>query len=66
MSSPKFISKPSMRKNEVLSMIKHTLVPDDKNPIMEYFDLSRQVGSAGPELVWKIYDANRKTDKQVL
>ncbi|XP_014662009.1 PREDICTED: SCY1-like protein 2 [Priapulus caudatus] len=64
MTSPKTISKPASRKSEVLSMIKQTLLPDDKNPIVQYFDISRQVASAGPELVWKIYDAHRKTDKQ--
>lgn len=35
------------------------------NPIAQYFDFGKQIGSAGPELIWKIYDAVRKTDKKV-
>lgn len=47
---------------DVLSMIKHSLVADDVNPITKYFRLEKQVASAGPELVWKIYDAIRIAD----
>ncbi|XP_022244432.1 SCY1-like protein 2 [Limulus polyphemus] len=36
----------------------------DANPITQYYDLGMQVGSAGPELAWKIYEAVRKSDKR--
>lgn len=39
--------------------------PIDSNPISEYFDVRKQVGSAGPELAWKIYDAVRRSDDTV-
>lgn len=51
---------------DVLSMIKHTLSPDCANPITEYFEIGRQVASAGPEMVWKIYDATRISDRKKL
>lgn len=35
------------------------------NPISQYFEFGKQIGSAGPELVWKIYEAVRKSDKKV-
>lgn len=35
------------------------------NPIAQYFEFGKQIGSAGPELVWKIYDAIRKPDRKV-
>ncbi|UYV62538.1 hypothetical protein LAZ67_2000978 [Cordylochernes scorpioides] len=38
----------------------------EANPITQYYDLGRPVASAGPELVWKIYDAVRKTDKRAI
>jgi SCY1-like protein 2 len=50
---------------EVLSMIKHSLVADGSNPITKYFQIGKHVASAGPELVWKIFDAVRIEDKQV-
>nr|XP_046909922.1 SCY1-like protein 2 isoform X1 [Dermatophagoides farinae] len=34
----------------------------DVNPISQYYECGKQIGSAGPELVWKIFDAVRKTD----
>lgn len=37
----------------------------DLNPISQYFEVGKLVGTAGPELVWKIYDATRKTDRKV-
>lgn len=45
----------------------HTLpmTPLDLNPISNYYDVGKQVGSAGPELAWKIFDATRKTDDKV-
>lgn len=39
--------------------------PLDANPIAEHFDFGRQVGSAGPELAWKIYDGVRRADAMV-
>ena len=36
------------------------------NPISQYFEFGKQIGSAGPELIWKIYDAVRKSDKKVM
>ncbi|XP_035205202.1 SCY1-like protein 2 [Stegodyphus dumicola] len=38
--------------------------PSDTNPITQYYEIGRQIGSAGPELVWKIYEAVRKSDKR--
>ncbi|XP_025110543.1 SCY1-like protein 2 isoform X2 [Pomacea canaliculata] len=49
---------------DVLSMLKHTIISNDVNPITNYFDLGRQTGSAGPELAWKIFEAVRKEDKK--
>lgn len=37
----------------------------DGNPIGQYYDIKRPIGSAGPELAWKVYDAIRKTDDKV-
>ncbi|GIY79352.1 uncharacterized protein CEXT_391911 [Caerostris extrusa] len=37
----------------------------ESNPITQYFDIGKQVASAGPELVWKIHEAVRKSDKRV-
>lgn len=37
----------------------------DNNPIIQYFEIGKQVASAGPELVWKIHDAYRKSDGKV-
>jgi SCY1-like protein 2 len=39
--------------------------PLDSNPIAQYFEIGRQVASAGPELAWKIFEATRKSDKKV-
>ncbi|PRD29551.1 UNVERIFIED_CONTAM: hypothetical protein NCL1_29043 [Trichonephila clavipes] len=38
--------------------------PSETNPITQYYEIGRQIGSAGPELVWKIYEAVRKSDKR--
>lgn len=46
-------------------MIKQTITAEDLNPITKYFEIGRQVGSYGPEMVWKIYDAVRIEDKKV-
>mgnify|MGYP000277037105 CR=1 FL=1 len=37
----------------------------DVNPIAQYFECGKQIGSAGPELAWKIFDAVRKSDSKV-
>lgn len=50
---------------DVLSLIKHSILADNNNPITKHFDLGRQTGSAGPEMVWKIFDAVRLEDKKV-
>uniref|UniRef100_A0A1B0B8V1 Protein kinase domain-containing protein n=1 Tax=Glossina palpalis gambiensis TaxID=67801 RepID=A0A1B0B8V1_9MUSC len=34
----------------------------DTNPIKQYFDIGKQIACAGPELVWKIHEAFRKSD----
>ncbi|XP_037948428.1 SCY1-like protein 2 [Teleopsis dalmanni] len=34
----------------------------DTNPISQYFEIGKQVACAGPELIWKIHDAYRKSD----
>lgn len=49
----------------MFSMIKHSLVTDANNPITKYFQLGRQTASAGPEMVWKIYEAKRLNDGRV-
>ncbi|XP_028966958.1 SCY1-like protein 2 [Galendromus occidentalis] len=38
--------------------------PIEQNPISQQFEIGRLVGSAGPEFVWKIYDAKRKSDNK--
>lgn len=50
---------------DVLSLIKHSLVADNSNPITKYFQLGRQTASGGPEMVWKVYEATRIRDKAV-
>ncbi|KAK9499534.1 hypothetical protein O3M35_002555 [Rhynocoris fuscipes] len=37
----------------------------DHNPITQYFEIGKQTASAGPELVWRIHDAYRKSDRKV-
>ncbi|XP_049828871.1 SCY1-like protein 2 [Schistocerca gregaria] len=34
----------------------------EANPIAQYFEIGKQVASAGPELVWRIHDGYRKSD----
>ena len=46
-------------------MLKSSLVADGTNPITKSFKLGKQVASAGPEMVWKIYDATRLSNNQV-
>ncbi|XP_070194275.1 uncharacterized protein [Littorina saxatilis] len=49
---------------EMFSMLKHSIYSDNVNPINSYFEVGRHVGSAGPEMVWKVFDAIRKEDKK--
>jgi SCY1-like protein 2 len=37
----------------------------DNNPILQFFEVGKLMASAGPEMVWKIYDGYRKTDGKV-
>lgn len=39
--------------------------PIDTNPIVQYFEIGKHTASAGPELVWKIHDAYKKSDGRV-
>lgn len=40
--------------------------PIEANPITQYFEIGKSDRAcAGPELVWKIYDAYRKSDGKV-
>ena len=50
---------------DMFSMIKHSLVLDGINPILKHFTIVKQVASAGPEMVWKIYEARRIKDEKV-
>lgn len=36
--------------------------PIEANPITQYFEIGKPVACAGPELIWKIHDAYRKSD----
>ncbi|KMY98799.1 SCY1-like protein 2 isoform X3 [Drosophila simulans] len=36
----------------------------DGNPITQYFEIGKPVACAGPELVWRIHDAYRKSDNK--
>ena len=49
----------------MLSLLKHSLVADGSNPILKEFTIGRQAASAGPEMVWKIFDATRNIDNKV-
>ena len=39
--------------------------PIDSNPITQFFEIGKLTACAGPELVWKIHDAFRKSDGKV-
>lgn len=39
--------------------------PWDTNPICQQFEIGKQSASAGPEMVWKIHDAMKKSDGRV-
>jgi SCY1-like protein 2 len=52
----------------MFSKFKHGGTPQnalDDNPIVQYFEIGKQTASAGPELVWRIHDAYRKSDGKV-
>ncbi|XP_048488534.1 SCY1-like protein 2 [Plutella xylostella] len=36
--------------------------PNESNPIMEFFEVGFEAATAGPELIWHIHDAYRKSD----
>ncbi|KAH8345925.1 hypothetical protein KR067_009094, partial [Drosophila pandora] len=36
----------------------------DGNPITQYFEIGKPVACAGPELIWRIHDAYRKSDNK--
>lgn len=40
--------------------------PLETNPIGQFFEIGKQVANAGPELVWRIHDAYRKSDGKVI
>lgn len=51
---------------DVFSILRHSLqTTDGVNPIAKHFRLLRQSGSAGQEMIWKIYDAVRIQDGMV-
>ncbi|XP_022248473.1 SCY1-like protein 2 [Limulus polyphemus] len=53
------------RDSQIFSKLKPTgLSSVELNPISQQFDIGKQVGSAGPELIWKIYDAVKKSEKK--
>lgn len=35
------------------------------NPISQFFDVGSQICTAGPELVWRVFQATRKSDGKV-
>lgn len=39
--------------------------PIDTNPIVQHFEVGKQTACAGPELIWKIHDAYKKSDGRV-
>lgn len=39
--------------------------PVDSNPINQHYEIGKQVASAGPEMVWHIFDAFKKSDGRV-
>lgn len=50
---------------DMFSIIKQSIYAEDTNPITRYFQIGRQVGSCGPEMIWKIYEAIRVSDQKV-
>ena len=50
---------------DVFSMIKHSIISDEANPITRYFDIRQHVGSCGPDMIWKIFQAYRIEDNKV-
>ena len=42
-----------------------TQSPLETNPIGQFFEIGKQIASAGPELIWRIHDAYRKSDGKV-
>ena len=50
---------------DMLSMFKTSVGSEGTNPITKSFKLGKQVGSAGPEMVWKVYSATKIETGQV-
>ncbi|XP_069702652.1 SCY1-like protein 2 [Periplaneta americana] len=56
---------PPMPATAMFSKFKHGTTGQnalDNNPIVQFFEIGKQTASAGPELVWRIHDAYRKSD----
>ncbi|XP_076329759.1 SCY1-like protein 2 [Tachypleus tridentatus] len=53
------------RESPIFSKLKPVVAPPaELNPISQYYVIGKHVGSAGPELVWRIYDALKKSEKK--
>lgn len=39
--------------------------PLESNPISQFYEIKRQIGSAGPELAWKVFEATQRSDDKV-
>ena len=37
----------------------------DGNPILNMYEMGKQVATAGPEMVWRIHEGHRQTDGKV-
>ena len=37
----------------------------DGNPILNMYEMGKQVATAGPEMVWRIHEGHRHTDGKV-
>ncbi|KAL3196153.1 hypothetical protein MRX96_015565 [Rhipicephalus microplus] len=60
------VSPKGGRRRSVIAELLRTrpATPLEANPISQFYEIGRQTASAGPELIWKIYDAQRKSDKR--
>ena len=55
------------KKMEYFSKLKNTVTGAlPGNPVTREFDILGHQASAGPGLMWKVYDAMKKTTKQVI
>ena len=46
-------------------MFKNTLTPEVANPVNKLYRIGKLTGSAGPEMVWRIYEGTRIDDNKV-